>query len=399
MKIAYCDCFSGISGDMFLGALIDAGLGLDELKSSLAGLDLEEAYELQAVETHKGAFRATQFRVVMNEQSRHHHVHRHLSDIQVLIESSGLPEPVQQTSLAIFGKLARAEARTHGQPVESVHFHEVGAVDSIVDVIGAALGLHRLGIDKLYASPLPLGGGQGQSAHGVLPFPAPATLELLAAAGAPTRPAPGRGELVTPTGAAILAALAEFSQPEMTLERIGVGSGQKDLPWPNIFRLWVGECPSPPGQSVVVLETNLDDLNPEISGYVMGLLFEAGALDVYYTPIYMKKNRPASILSVIARPEAEAAMAELILRETSTLGLRVQRLHRYEAARRSVSVNTPYGEVQVKQKILGGETAGIAPEYETCARLARQHQVPLAAVYNAAIQAMGSISEGNSLQK
>jgi pyridinium-3,5-bisthiocarboxylic acid mononucleotide nickel chelatase len=386
-KIAFCDCFSGISGDMFVGALIDAGLPLDELKRGLAGLDLEDAYELEIEETHKGAFRATQFKVVMQEHS-HHHTHRHLSDIQAMIEASGLPEPVQQTSLAIFTHLARAEARTHGQSVESVHFHEVGAVDSIVDIIGAAVGLHALGIEKLYASALPLGGGQGQSAHGVLPFPAPATLELLASAAAPTRPAPGPGELVTPTGAAILAALAEFSQPEITLERIGVGSGQKDLPWPNIFRLWVGDSSVLPAQSVVVLETNLDDMNPEINGYVMPLLFEAGALDVYYTPIYMKKNRPAAMLSVIARPEAEAALAQLILRETSSLGLRVQRLHRYEADRRLVSVQTPYGEVSVKQKILAGEPAGVAPEYETCARLARQHNVPLSAVYNATIAAM-----------
>jgi uncharacterized protein (TIGR00299 family) protein len=252
MKIAYCDCFSGISGDMFLGALLDVGLPMDILQNGLSQLGLGDEFELNAAETHKGALRATRLKVNLNQPENHHnhhnvehnHYHRNLADITGLISQSGLSSRVKQTSLAIFNRLAKAEAHIHGQSVEEVHFHEVGAVDSIVDVVGAAIGLEWLGIEQLYASSLPLGIGQTESAHGTLPLPAPATLQLLADAHAPTHFVPTQVELVTPTGAAILAALARFEQPAMVLLKIGSGSGERDLPWPNIFRFWVGEIPS-----------------------------------------------------------------------------------------------------------------------------------------------------------
>jgi pyridinium-3,5-bisthiocarboxylic acid mononucleotide nickel chelatase len=389
MKIAYCDCVSGVSGDMFLGALLDLGLPLEGLKQALGGLGLEQEYELRLEEVQRGPFRAAHFRVHQPEKPASPPPQRHLADIAALIEASGLPAPVQQTALAVFTRLAEAEARVHGQPVEQVHFHEVGAVDSIIDILGAAWGLHTLGIEKLYASSLPLGGGETLSRHGRLPLPAPATLELLAAAGAPVRPAPGPGELVTPTGAALLAGLAEFRQPAMQLERIGVGAGTRQTAWPNILRLWLGRVGGAEVGEICLLETNLDDLSPEQVGFAAGELFAAGALDVFTTPIFMKKNRPASLLSVIARPEQEAEMAGLLLRHTSTLGVRVQRLRRYEAGRRLETVDTPFGPAVVKVKLLDGRPAGCAPEYESCAELARRHGVPLAEVYTAALLAWG----------
>jgi pyridinium-3,5-bisthiocarboxylic acid mononucleotide nickel chelatase len=411
MKIAYCDCFSGISGDMFLGALLDLGLDFSYLQRELASLNLPDPYELRLEEVHKGAFRAAQFSVVLPDElakpggaheashlgSHHEHSHhRNLADVILLVEESGLPGEVQAIALSIFKVLAQAEARVHGVPVEQIHFHEIGAVDSLVDIVGAAVGLQALGIRKLYASPLPMGGGQISSAHGILPLPAPATLELLSAVGAPTVAARGPGELVTPTGAAILAALAEFRQPGMLLERVGVSAGRKEFPWPNIFRLWLGEAPESDPAGVVLLETNLDDMNPEFYGHVMELLFEAGALDVYFTPIYMKKNRPAAMLSVLARPEHEAALANLLLRETSTLGLRVQTLRRYEAGRQVVTVLTRYGEIPVKLKILDGHPTAAAPEYSACSRAAMEHSVPVGEVYQAALQAAATYLDRDS---
>jgi pyridinium-3,5-bisthiocarboxylic acid mononucleotide nickel chelatase len=298
-----------------------------------------------------------------------------------------LPPEVIEHSLAIFQRLAEAEARVHGVPVQQVHFHEVGAVDAIVDICGAAFGLYQLGIEKLYASALPLGTGQVESAHGELPLPAPATLELLASAKAPTYPRQTDMELVTPTGAAILTALAEFSRPEMVLDRIGTGAGERELAWPNVLRLWVGEAEGRENSSLCLIETNIDDMNPEFYGHILGRLFEAGALDVYLTPIHMKKNRPGTKLSVIARQHDEPELARLLLLETSTFGVRVQPLYRYEAGRSMVSVSTIYGEIPVKLKIVDGETISAAPEYDVCSRLALQHKVPLMVVFNAAFEA------------
>ena len=391
--IAYFDCYSGASGDMILGALVDAGLAIGELQSGLSGLLIAGEFLLKSETVQRGALRATLVRVETNHE---HHEHRHLSDIHEIIRTSGLSEPVQQKSLAIFRRLAEAEGRVHGVPAEQIHFHEVGAVDSIVDILGAVWGLEQLGVSQVYASSLPLGGGQVQSSHGPLPLPAPATLELLAMAGAPTRPQPGEKELVTPTGAAILTTLASFQQPSMRLHRLGIGAGGRELPWPNVLRVWLGE---PLGSAqpmegdhsslspLSVLETNIDNMNPELYGHVMARLFEVGALDVFFTPIFMKKNRPGTMLSVIARGEDEAALVDLILRETSTLGVRTHRCGRYELERQVRLVETVFGPLEIKLKWLDGRIVSVAPEYESCRRVAIEKNVPLSEVFRAAQQA------------
>jgi pyridinium-3,5-bisthiocarboxylic acid mononucleotide nickel chelatase len=385
MKIAYCDCYSGISGDMFLGALIDAGLSLDDLRGGLAELGLNQAFRLEAQETRKGSLRATQFKVVLTGEGPAYE--RNLKVITGIIRGSRLPQKVTEQSLAVFQRLAEAEARVHGIPIEQVHFHEVGAIDAIVDICGAALGLHQLGIEKLYAAALPLGAGKVKSAHGEIPLPAPATLELLASVNAPIYSRQTEMELVTPTGAAILAALAEFNQPEMLLQHIGTGAGERELPWPNVLRIWIGESGAEAQSGLRLLETNIDDMNPEFYGHVMALLFEGGALDVYLTPIYMKKNRPGTMLSVIARQQDEQQLAQLILSQTSTFGVRVQTISRYEAGRSIAMVSTIYGEIPVKLKIVEGEIISATPEYDVCSQLALQHQTPLATVFNAALEA------------
>lgn len=286
MRYAYCDCFSGLSGDMFLGALVDAGLPVETLREQIASLNLPEKVELQVEEVRKGALRACSVHVLVGES----HHHRHLADITAMIEESRLPEQVKRTSTAIFQTLGEAEARVHGTQLEHVHFHEVGALDSIVDIVGAAVGIEALGIQRLYASAVPFSGGQVQTEHGMLPVPAPATLEILSKAHALMTPSTAQVELVTPTGAAILATLATFERPNLVVTGVGIGAGKRDLPWPNIFRLILGESTAEAEYPLVLLETNIDDMNPQLIGHVMGRLFEAGALDVYLTPIYMKKN-------------------------------------------------------------------------------------------------------------
>ena len=436
MKIAYCDCFSGISGDMFLAALLDAGMPLQHLQAQLALLKLPEPFEISVAPTHKGALVASLLEIklaphrhdhadehlhtvqehehehteeehpahehMVHEHSAHDHP-RNYAEIRQLIDASGLSPAVKASSQAIFQRLAEAEAQVHGVPVDEVHFHEVGAVDSILDTVGAAIGLEYLGIQRLYASPLPLGSGTVNTQHGLLPVPAPATLRLLTAARAPVVPSQAQVELVTPTGAAILAALATFQQPAMTLTGLGMGAGRRELPWPNVLRILLGESeaaalPDENPRSVgdentrsvgmVVIETNIDDSSAQALGHVMGRLFSAGALDVYFTPIYMKKNRPATMLSVIARKSDEASLARLILEETTTFGMRVQPIYRYEAERSFRTVQTEYGEVPLKLKILDGKVVQAAPEYDVCARLASEHNVPLAKVYAAAARKM-----------
>jgi pyridinium-3,5-bisthiocarboxylic acid mononucleotide nickel chelatase len=383
MKYAYCDCFSGISGDMFLGALVDAGLPVETLREKLALLDLPESLQIKVEQVHKGMLRATQVDVLTGES----HHHRHLSDVVELIDGSHLSERVKRTSLSIFQLVAEAEARVHGSTVEEVHFHEVGALDSIADIVGAAVGLEELGIERLYSSAVPFSGGTIQTQHGLLPVPAPATLEILARAHAPMSPMPAEVELVTPTGAAILASLATFERPHLVVTSVGVGAGKREMPWPNVFRLILGESAPEAEYPLVLIETNIDDMNPQLFGNVMARLFEAGALDVYMTPIYMKKNRPATLLGVVARRVDEPALARLILTETSTLGMRVQPVYRYTAQREFRKIATPYGEITVKVKLLDGRPIQAMPEYDACAAIARAQNVPLAAVYTAALAA------------
>ncbi len=384
MKIAYADCFSGVSGDMFLASLLDAGLPLEVLQDSIEKLNLPEKVELRLTETRKGALRAADLEVIV-PPGRHR---RHLSDILTIFAHSRLPESIQQTAGRIFTLLAEAEARVHGEPIEEVHFHEVGALDSIVDITGAVIGLEALGIEKLYASPLPYGAGTVNSAHGILPLPAPGTLEVLRLVQAPLVPSSAQVELVTPTGAAILGALAAFERPTLTIQKTGVGAGKRDLPWPNLMRLIVGETPSHGPSEMVQLETNIDDMNPQFYGYIMEKLFAAGARDVFLTSIHMKKNRPGTLLGVIALRRDEAALAELILRETTTLGLRVQPIGRYEARREFRQIQTPFGPLTLKEKILDGKIIQAVPEYDECVRLANENNVSLAEIYKSVHQTL-----------
>jgi hypothetical protein len=384
MKVAFADCFSGISGDMFLAALLDAGLSPDTLREGIEGLGLPEKVELRLTQTHKGGLRAADLEVVVPDSRSD----RGLSDILDILSGSRLSDAAKGSAARVFTLLAEAEARVHGEPVERVRFHEVGALDSIVDVVGAAIGLDALGIERLYASPLPYGSGTVESRHGPLPLPAPATLELLRLAHAPLRPSSAQVELVTPTGAAILAALAVFERPDLTVASVGVGAGKRDLPWPNLMRLIVGEVPADGVTEMVQLETNIDDMNPQFYGHVMDKLMAAGARDVFLTPIQMKKNRPGTLLGVIACRRDEAALAELLLRETTTLGLRVQPIARYEAAREVRAVDTAYGTLTVKLKILEGKVVQSVPEYDDCVRLANENGVSLAEIYKATYEAL-----------
>ncbi|MCS6845275.1 MAG: nickel pincer cofactor biosynthesis protein LarC [Caldilineales bacterium] len=380
--IAYLDLPSGLSGDMFLGCLVDAGWPLEALQATLSLLPLPTgSWSVRAETVHRGPLRATLVTVATAEA----HHHRGLAEIEALIETADLPPSVRAGAIGVFRRLAQAEARVHGVPVEQVHFHEVGALDAIVDIVGAMAGLHALGIEALYASAVPLGPGWVETAHGRLPLPAPATLELLAEVGAPTRPAPGPGELVTPTGAALLAQFARFGQPALRLQRIGYGAGQRDFPWPNVARLWLGEPADEPAPSPVVqIETNIDDMNPELYPAAVQRLLAAGALDAWLTPVQMKKGRPGVVLSVLAPADREADLAALILRETTTLGVRVHAVRRHEAGRELRTVETPYGRVRVKLKRLGEAVWGAAPEYEDCRQRAESHGVPVRLVYEAA---------------
>lgn len=378
--IAYLDLPSGISGDIFLGCLLDAGWDLEALQAIPQRLGLPaEACTIGREDVMRGALRATHVTVEVAEEPSH----RHLSDIEALIKGSDLPGTVKARAIAVFERLARAEAKVHGTTVERIHFHEVGAVDAIVDIVGVCAGLDALGIDRLYASALPLGPGWTNSAHGRIPLPAPATLELLAEANAPTRPAPGPGELVTPTGAALVCELAEFGQPAMQLGRIAVGAGSKEFEWPNVARMWLG-TPEASRNALVVLETNIDDMSAELFPAVQEALLREGALDVWMTGALMKKGRPATVLSALAPAQDERRVADAILRETTTLGVRAYGVHRHEAAREFATVATVYGEVTVKLKRVHGALLGVKPEYEECAQLARSHGVPVRAVVECA---------------
>jgi uncharacterized protein (TIGR00299 family) protein len=399
-KAIYFDCFSGISGDMALGALLDAGLPIDALRAELGKLDLA-GWSLDAKRGMRRFLAGTRAHVRAPEQD----THRHLSDVRAIVVGSALHPDVKHRSLRVFSLLADAEGQVHGIPAEQVHFHEVGALDAIVDVVGVVAGLALLGVAEVYASPLPLGSGWVRAAHGLLPIPAPAVLALLAAAGAPTLPDTTPSELVTPTGAALLAALATWSRPPMRIERVGYGLGARDLERPNALRVWLGETierqeirdwrleigmpqfPISNLQSLILLETNIDDQSPEQLAYAVERLLELGALDVWLAPIQMKKGRLATLLAALLPTELEEPAVALILRETTTLGVRRRAVERHVCDREVVAVDTPLGPVRIKRKRWRGEDLGAAPEYEDCARLARAHGVPLHEVYKMALEA------------
>jgi hypothetical protein len=398
MRIAYFDCFAGISGDMTLGALLDAGLPRAALEATLRQLPLP-GWELDVQRVVKQGLAATavQVHVAPDEQP-----HRHLADIRRILDAGGLPAIVRDRATAVFTRLAEAEAAVHGTSPNEVHFHEVGAVDSIVDIVGAVAGLHALGIETLRASPLPLGHGFVRAAHGQLPVPAPAVMQLLAQRGIPVRDLDAAAELVTPTGAALLAALADdFGRyPDMVVRAVGLGAGQRNMPFPNVLRVVIGDA-SPTSvpldnpyavEHLLVLESNLDDMNPEIIAYASQQLLASGALDVWHTPIMMKKGRPATMLSVLCRPADGPGLTELVLAETTSLGVRQHMVDRVALPRRSDEVTTPWGTVRVKVAQLADGAAKVAPEYEDCQRVARAAGVPLRDVYAAAHAAWRSVT-------
>lgn len=385
-RVAYLDCFSGVSGDMLLGALLDVGLPQSDLEGELARLRIE-GFRLEVSRVERAGLAATQVEVVPAGGPP---PHRRLPDILSVIEKSGLPAADREKGSLIFRRLAEAEGRVHRCRPEEVEFHEVGAVDTVVDIMGAVAGLRLLGVDGLYCSPLPAGGGEVRTAHGVLPVPAPATLELMALAGAPVTSSVGEPafELVTPTGAAIVTALARFERPPLRVTGVGYGAGARGIPGrPNVLRMWLGErIAEKRRRTMLLVETNIDDMSPELLGYVQERLFEAGAADVWFAPIQMKKNRPATLVSVLCPHEREEAVVGLLLRETSTLGVRISEVGRCEAERESLEFESSLGPAAVKVKRLEGEEPRVSPEYEACRRLALQHGLPLAEVYRVVVE-------------
>ncbi len=369
MKVLYLDCQAGISGDMTVGALLDLGVPLEYLQGELAKLALPcGSYELSLGETERQHVAARKFEVAVHD----HHTHRHYAGIDAMIAGSGLTTRAMETARRIFRTLAEAEATVHGVPMEEVHFHEVGAVDSIVDIVGTAICLDYLSVDRVYTSALPLGSGFIDTAHGRLPVPAPATAELLW--GLPVHDRCGAGERVTPTGAAIVAALAERcgSRPEMLIDRIGSGAGTKEFAdCPNILRVFLGAVKDTGADGVTEASCNLDDVTPEVVGYTLELLLEQGALDAWLTPVQMKKGRPGVILSFLCPPADLERLTSLVMAETGTLGVRYSLRNRVVQQRQVEERQTEFGTVRFKV----GET-GAKPEYEDCRRIAREQRLP-----------------------
>lgn len=388
MKIAYFDCFSGVSGDMALGALLACGADEAAFRSALAGLAVP-GYDLKIERVTRGGLAATDVDVALREHEQGHG--RHLSDIAALLEHSTLSDGVRRKALAVFERLADAEAKIHGATRDEIHFHEVGAVDAIVDIVGVCLLLQMLGVERVALSALPCGHGTITCAHGVLPVPAPATLELLA--GFPVYPIDIRGELVTPTGAALLTTLAgphsAGPMPAMRVLTSGFGAGKKqfDPNRPNLLRVVLGETEESTDrtpQTIAVLETNVDDQNPEGFDLLMERLLAAGALDVFFAPIQMKKNRPATLVTALCPLEKTEDLADLLFRESGTFGIRVREQKRLTLTRSWETVATEYGPIQVKVGTWQGEEMTASPEYEDCKQAALTHGVPLRRVYDAA---------------
>ncbi len=383
MNAIYLDCFAGISGNMFLGACLQLGVPLAHLTAELEKLPFDDHWSLIVDDVSKNGIAAVHLDVDLHEHHHdHHHEHHHhrsMADIRTIIESSTLSLEIKKLALLIFEKLAAAEGKIHNTPPEDVHFHEVGAVDSIIDIVGAAICIDYLDVERVFVSKINVGSGTVDCAHGLMPVPAPATAELLA--GFPTRRSTVEKELTTPTGAAIVAALAEHSgdlPDSFTVEKIGYGAGTYDLEIPNVLRIYLGASDGRKARKFVKLETNIDDMNPQIYGYLYDRLLEAGALDVWTTPIYMKKTRPAHTLTVLVDEEHQSACTKIIFEETTTLGVRVINVDdRIEAERRMAKIETTYGEVACKVGAFDGKIVSITPEYEDCKKLAREKNVPL----------------------
>ena len=374
-------CVGGASGDMLLGALVDVGVPVEALEAALRPLPLPP-FHLHAAQTQRGHVRATRVQVVLPAPPPH------LPGRELLraVAESALPPVVRERAAAVVRRLLLAEGRVHGASSQAVELHELGSPDTLIDVVGVVVGLELLGVQRLYASPLPLGPGGPPPPGGVYPRPGPVTLELIAMAGAPVAPSNGVEpvrEMTTPTGAALLTTLAHFGRPVMTLDQVGYGAGAADPPEvPNVLGLWVGSLAAEArGGGLTLLEANLDDTTPEVLAYTQERLLELGALDVWLTPIQMTKGRPAATLSALVPQELEEAAVRLLLRETTTLGVRAFPAGRYQAAREAQTVATRLGSVRVKVKYLEGRPYAVAPEYEECARLARERGLPLQVVY------------------
>jgi len=389
-QMLYLDCFSGASGDMMLGALLDLGVPLDGLRAALGGL-LPPGCDVTAARVQRGGIEATQFRLEEAPPSApadgHGH-HRHLSAIVRMIEGTTLGAGVKEKAIALFRRLGEAEAAIHGVPVEKIHFHEVGALDSIVDIVGAAWAFDQLGVAEVVASPLNVGSGTVATAHGRLPVPAPATLRLLE--GAPVYSTGVPLELVTPTGALLVTGYASrfAPMPAMTPRRTGYGAGGRQIEGqPNVLRAILGDTAASSAMAVSVLECNIDDMNPQLFGVVLDRLYGAGALEVFFTPIQMKKNRPGTLLTVIAAPAARGAALDVLFQETTTIGVRHHQTDRECLDREIVPVHTPYGDVRMKVSRRNGAVMTASPEFDDCARLASERDVPVKEVQAAAVSA------------
>jgi len=418
VKIAYFDCFSGISGDMTLGALVDVGVPPEILTEGLSALKLEAEFSLHFEKATKHGITGTRAIVEVHpvhttDADSHHdhhdhgHAHdhgptRHLSDIFKLLDESDLDPEIRGTAKRVFDRLAEAEAKVHNMSKANVHLHEVSGIDSIVDIVGSVIGLVYLDVDAVYASPLSLGRGFVRCAHGLMPVPVPGTMELLK--GVPIHQTDIPKELVTPTGAALITTLSqEFGvMPQMRLDRVGYGAGTRDLQQrPNLLRLCLGEKVSSSNSqtthhhaetdTVDIIETNIDDMSPEITGYVTAQLFEHGALDVFLTPIFMKKNRPATQITVLCPTPRRDKLIELLLTETMTFGVRFSSANRVKLRRDFTQVETQWGTIQAKRGYLNDTLIKAVPEYEDCRQLAEQNNVPLRHIYAEALNTLNSI--------
>jgi len=405
VKVLYFDCFSGISGDMTLGALLDAGLPLEELKHAFGSLALQDVH-VHADRVLRAGVSATKFTVHAHQHAHddhhhHHHdghahshgAHRSLPEIFELIDKSALSPEGRDRAKVMFQRLAEAEAAIHQMPVDRVHLHEVGALDSILDIVGAVFALDWAGADRVVCSPLNVGGGMVQSAHGLFPVPAPATVKLLG--GAPVYAGAVQKELVTPTGALIVSTYASSFGPipAMSVERVGYGAGDRDdAQTPNVLRVLIGEAAQAPAtERVIVVECEIDDMNPQLFGVAMERLYAAGALEVFYVPVQMKKNRPGTLLTVIVAPEKRPAIADVIFRETTTIGVRYTEVERECLAREIVTVDTPLGAVRFKISSRHGHAVTATPEFEDCARLAAANNLPVKDVQALATAAYRSL--------
>ncbi|MDN3515949.1 MAG: nickel pincer cofactor biosynthesis protein LarC [Candidatus Brocadia sp.] len=391
MKIAYFDCFSGISGDMTLGAFVDAGLDINLLKEQLAQLHLH-GYEISAEKVKRAGIHGTKVHVVISSKDDHthafhhtHHANAHLRlpDIQTIIEKSTLHPDIKGDSIKIFHRLATVEAKVHDTTIEKVHFHEVGALDSIIDIVGSVVAIKHFGIEKIYFSPVPTGYGYTTCEHGTFPIPAPATAELLKKQF--VKAVNIEKELTTPTGAAIITTLGEglHTNPEMKINQIGYGAGSSDNPGiPNLLRIFIGETSGHESDEMWIIETNIDNMAGEILGYVMEKLFESGAVDVYFTSIQMKKGRPGIIISAIASELNLPSVESVLFNQTTTFGIRKYKVVRKILSREFKELDSPLGKIKVKVGTSNGDIKSISPEYEDCKRIAEEKGIPLKQVYS-----------------